>query len=170
MGRRKNKNHLSLPSLNQVPKCMFLKFLCQFKLPIFSFKFPHLLLYLGLYTSWIIKLNITISAGCPRNWKHDVKDRKMGRWQDLSAVAPVINIPEVMSAVKSVAATCSPMIHVKRCYPHASARNKRHEMGPYLCEPLLLLYTSEAEGQCSQGANLTPRWDAHTSDRTEVKE
>lgn len=48
----------------------------------------------------------------------------------------------------------STLIHVKRCYPHASTRNKRHETGPYLCEPLLLLYTKRGWRAMQSGCQL----------------
>lgn len=45
-------------------------------------------------------------------------------------------------------------VHVKRYYPHASTRNKRHETSVNHC----YCYTqSEAERECTQHANLTPR-------------
>lgn len=55
-------------------------------------------------------------------------------------------------------------IHVKMYYPPASAGNKRHDTGPYLCEPPLLLYTKWGWRAIRSG------WGAHLNDRTEVKE
>lgn len=125
---------------------------------------------LAPYTSWIIKLSTTISDGCPRNWKHDVKDRKMERWQDLSAVVPVINMPEVKSAVKIWLPHPHQytLIQVKKLLSTYFSWNKRHGTGS-LCKPLLQLYTKWGWRGIRAGCQL-PGWGVRASDRTEVKE
>lgn len=52
-------------------------------------------------------------------------------------------------------------VHVKRYYPQASTGNKRHNMGPHLCKPLLLLYTKWGWRWMHSGCRLNSQGGVH---------
>lgn len=171
MGRRKNKNHWSLPSLNQMPKWRFLEFLSQFWVANVSIQIPSpaavtwpLILHESL--NWVLLFLMAAPETGNTMWRTG----KNERWQDLSAVVPVINMPEVKSAVKIWLPHPHQytLIQVKKVLSTYFSWNKRHGTGS-LCKPLLQLYTKWGWRGIRAGCQL-PGWGVRASDRTEVKE